>query len=94
MCTFILFLLPFFISVYGFEKRNGVSSDDIETILSSHNKYRTLHGSPALNWNNKLASYANQWSGKCIFDRSSVKYYTTLSFYICFLKYNHIDAVW
>ncbi|KAI8047913.1 CAP domain-containing protein [Thamnidium elegans] len=74
MCPFILLLLPFLISVYGFEKRNIVSSYDVETILATHNKYRALHGSPALNWSKKLAAYANQWSGKCIFNSGSIHY--------------------
>jgi uncharacterized protein YkwD len=57
------------------EKRNQVSSNDIQEILLVHNKYRVRHGAPPLTWNDRLADYANKWSEKCIVNHSRVKYY-------------------
>lgn len=62
----------FVVSVSCLEKRNLVSDDDVQTILQGHNKYRQNHGANPLVWNNELATYANEWSKKCIVNHSAV----------------------
>lgn len=54
------------------EKRNPVTSNDIELILAEHNNHRVHQGAPPLRWDDKLAAYANSWSTKCIVNHSGV----------------------
>jgi uncharacterized protein YkwD len=43
----------------------AVSTADIKTILSTHNKYRIKHHAPAFVWDQTLADYAQSRSDSC-----------------------------
>ncbi|KAI9251723.1 CAP domain-containing protein [Sporodiniella umbellata] len=46
----------------------------IKNILKKHNAVRAKHHAPALKWNRKLASYAQNWSNRCVFQHSQGDY--------------------
>ncbi|KAF2098439.1 PR-1-like protein, partial [Rhizodiscina lignyota] len=50
------------------------SQDLRETILAVHNKHRKYHHAPDLGWDNGLASYAQTWVNKCVFQHSGGPY--------------------
>jgi pathogenesis-related protein 1 len=45
-----------------------------KTILKAHNKLRAKHHSPPLKWDKTLATYAQNWSNKCVFQHSGGQY--------------------
>ncbi|KAG6873666.1 hypothetical protein C0995_012600 [Termitomyces sp. Mi166 len=49
---------------------NTTSGSDIDTYLSSHNTVRAQHGAAPLAWNNTLASKAQTWANRCVFEHS------------------------
>lgn len=40
------------------------------SVLSTTNAYRTTHNASNLVWNEKLASFANQWAKTCLWEHS------------------------
>jgi hypothetical protein len=42
--------------------------------LTSHNKYRAIHGAPDLKWNQTMADYAQGVSSNCVFQHSGGSY--------------------
>lgn len=50
------------------------SDDFAATVLKKHNDIRALHGSPALQWDDKLASKAQEVADKCVFEHSGSGY--------------------
>ena len=46
------------------------SADLRTTILNVHNAHRSNHHAPALTWDEGLASYAQKWVNKCVFQHS------------------------
>ncbi len=45
-----------------------------QTVLASHNKYRAQHHAAKLNWDDELASYAERYASKCVFQHSGGPY--------------------
>ncbi|KAI7885307.1 PR-1-like protein, partial [Lichtheimia hyalospora FSU 10163] len=43
-------------------------------VIAVHNKFRKLHGSPPLTWDDNLATYAVQWSKECVIKHSGGPY--------------------
>ena len=41
-------------------------------VISVHNRFRKLHGSPPLTWDDNLAMNALQWSKECVLKHSGV----------------------
>lgn len=52
----------------------AVPANDIKTIVDLHNKYRTKHHAPNLAWNTTLATFAQNWSDRCVFEHSRGAY--------------------
>ena len=48
----------------------STSASDIQAYLSAHNDMRAKHGAKALTWSNELASKAQEWANKCVFEHS------------------------
>lgn len=48
---------------------SGVSPENVDytTVVTQHNSYRALHGSPALTWDTSLASAADLHASKCVY---------------------------
>lgn len=42
----------------------------ISGVLEVHNRYRAIHGTPSVSWNETLAAYAAEWGEKCLFAHS------------------------
>ncbi|KAH0590520.1 hypothetical protein H2248_000667 [Termitomyces sp. 'cryptogamus'] len=49
---------------------SATSSSDIDAYLSAHNTVRAQHGAAPLTWSNDLASKAQTWANKCVFQHS------------------------
>ncbi|KAG6842509.1 hypothetical protein C0991_000035 [Blastosporella zonata] len=49
---------------------DSTSSSDIQAYLSGHNTVRAQHGAVALTWSDDLASAAQSWANKCVFEHS------------------------
>lgn len=47
------------------------SSADAAAYLSAHNIHRAKHGASALVWSDTLASRAQDWANRCVFEHSS-----------------------
>ena len=43
-------------------------------MLDQHNSYRARHGVPALSWSASVASSAQSWANRCVFEHSRGKY--------------------
>lgn len=52
----------------------AVSATAQKNILKVHNKLRAKHHAPALTWDKKLATYAQNWSNKCEWHHSGGPY--------------------
>lgn len=48
-----------------------VAQDISGEMLSAHNGLRAKHGVPGLSWSGKLASTAQAWADKCVFEHSN-----------------------
>ncbi|KAG2189923.1 hypothetical protein INT46_001938 [Mucor plumbeus] len=64
----VLVLISFTLQV------SATSAKSAKTILKAHNKLRAKHHAPALKWDDKLATYAQKWSNKCVFEHSNSPY--------------------
>ncbi|KAI9271652.1 CAP domain-containing protein [Phascolomyces articulosus] len=53
---------------------SGDLSEEDSEALALHNQFRAKHSAPALVWNATLASYAKDWSDRCVFEHSSGPY--------------------
>ncbi|KAI8338423.1 CAP domain-containing protein [Chlamydoabsidia padenii] len=63
--------LPIFLALaFLFEFCQALPRKDILTILSSHNQYRAKHRAPDLKWNYSVASFAQRWTNRCVFEHS------------------------
>lgn len=50
----------------------GGSAGTLQPALDKHNEYRQLHGAPALTWDSGLASQAQSWADRCVFEHSKM----------------------
>jgi len=48
----------------------SVPSSDQQAYLDDHNNFRQLHGANPLTWSAELASAAQAWADKCVFEHS------------------------
>lgn len=64
----VLVLISFTLQV------SATSAASAKTILKVHNKLRAKHHAPALKWDDTLATYAQKWSNKCVFEHSDSPY--------------------
>jgi glioma pathogenesis-related protein 2 len=44
------------------------AQSDPQTLLDAHNAYRARHCAPALIWSPELATAAQRWANRCLFD--------------------------
>ncbi|KAG6911826.1 hypothetical protein DXG01_000073 [Tephrocybe rancida] len=54
----------------GGSSSGSTASSDVQSYLSSHNTIRAQHGAAALTWSDDLASKAQTWANKCVFQHS------------------------
>ena len=71
MQKFLIILLTF---IFNYAEAATLSPAEIDKVLSVHNQFRKLHGSPALSWNNQLAQFASKYANYCVFQHSHDKY--------------------
>lgn len=50
--------------------QGSTSQSDISQYLSAHNTIRAQHGAAPLTWSDELASKAQEWANKCVFQHS------------------------
>jgi uncharacterized protein YkwD len=50
---------------------SAAAQDISGEVLSAHNVLRAKHGVPALSWSQALASTAQDWANRCVFEHSS-----------------------
>lgn len=48
---------------------SGLDSDE-QSVLDTHNKYRSQHSADPLTWNSDLASYAASYASSCVFEHT------------------------
>lgn len=53
------------------ETGSEVSASDADRWIAIHNKYRCMHGVPALKWSNAVAADAQSWADKGVFKHSN-----------------------
>ncbi|KAJ7590312.1 PR-1-like protein [Mycena floridula] len=51
-------------------RSSETSADDIAAYLQSHNDARAQHGANPLSWSDDLASKAQSWADRCVFEHS------------------------
>jgi uncharacterized protein YkwD len=49
----------------------ALAQDISGEVLAKHNALRAKHGVPALSWSGKLASTAQDWANRCVFEHSN-----------------------
>jgi hypothetical protein len=50
------------------------SASDIQAYLDAHNTLRAKHGAAPLTWSDTLATYAQNWANRCVFEHSAGPY--------------------
>ncbi|KAF9580919.1 hypothetical protein BGW38_002245 [Lunasporangiospora selenospora] len=53
---------------------SALTEDEKNAIVAKHNEVRALHGSPPLTWDDKLATFGDNWIQKCQFKHSGGPY--------------------
>lgn len=69
-CQFIIFLNLVLFSLTSFASAQSIQQE----ALAVHNQFRSLHHAPPLEWDAKLAAYAQHHAGRCQFKHSSSPY--------------------
>ncbi|CEG81570.1 hypothetical protein RMATCC62417_15758 [Rhizopus microsporus] len=59
---------------------DAASRSSVKNILKVTNSLRAKHHAPPLKWSNKLATYAQNWSNRCVFEHSQGQYGENLAY--------------
>ncbi|KAL1917800.1 uncharacterized protein VTP21DRAFT_3634 [Calcarisporiella thermophila] len=49
---------------------SGANNSLKDVVLNTHNNFRARHGSAALTWSDRAASFAQNWANRCVFEHS------------------------